>query len=402
MVLGVCRRVLGNAHDAEDAFQATFLLLARKAATVRQRGAVGSWLYGVARRAGLQAKRAAQRRRAREANAMPRQGADEESWGAVREALDEELARLPDCYRAALVLCDLEGRTRKEAGRVLGWPEGTVASRLARARRLLAKRLVKYGLPLSGGAVAAALADGASAAVPAPLLCSTVQAAVLIAAGPTAVSSPAIALMKEVSKAMLLTKLKITVAGLMVVGLLGVSGLVYRAAGQTSPTEGREVGKPRTEIESLRREVELLRFNLEVVLEKCRAQEDELRKLRGQATVRKSADEKAALEQAELARALRGRLEKERYAAQFALADAQLQKEALEKEHKARLEKERFAAEKALAELKHQMAAKAGAPDPLQEIEAALKAIRGAPNNEARERAEKALEQAVKKLRQQH
>jgi hypothetical protein len=359
-------------------------------------------LYGVARRAALQAKRAALRRRAREANAMPRKGADDESWGALRAALDEELARLPDCYRAALVLCDLEGRTRKEAGRVLGWPEGTVASRLARARRLLARRLIKYGLPLSAGAVAAALADGASAAVPAVLLSSTVKVAVLIAAGPAAVGMPAVALMKEVSKAMLLTKLKITVAGLMVVGLLGVSGLIYRAAGQPAPADAREAGKPRNELEALRREVELLRFNLEVVLEKCRAQEGELRKLRGQASVRKSADEKAALEREEFEKVLRGRVEKERYAAHIALADVQLQKDALEREYKARLERERFAAEKALAAFKKQMAAKGGAADPLQEIEAALKALRAAPDKEAREHAEKLLEEAVKKLRQQH
>jgi RNA polymerase sigma factor (sigma-70 family) len=180
MVLGVCRRILGNAHDAEDAFQATFLILVSKGATVRPRGMVGNWLYDVAYRTALGARRAADRRRVKEARVMPRcepAGA----WDELREVLDQELVRLADKYRSPLVLCDLEGKTRKEAARQLGWPGGTVASRLATARRLLAKRLGRHGLPLSGAALTAALAPGAaSAAVPAALQVLTSEAASLL------------------------------------------------------------------------------------------------------------------------------------------------------------------------------------------------------------------------------
>jgi hypothetical protein len=348
----------------------------------------------------MQAKRAAQRRRAREASAMPRPQAAEDTWGAVREALDEEMARLPDRYRVVLVLCDLEGRTRKEAAGVLGWPEGTVASRLTRARRLLGRRLTRHGLPLTAGTLAAALADGASAAVPAWLVSSTVKAAVLITVAPVAAATPAVALMKEVSQAMLMTKLKMTLAGVMVATLLGLSGLVYRAAGQSAPGERRPGAKPRTELEALRHEVELLKFNLEVVLEKCRAQEVELRALRGkgEAAATKQDEDKLRIE-AEY----KLRLEKERYAAEMAKAQAFLEKAAIEKQLKADDDKKRkAAAEKAQAELYYKKVMKNAASDSLQEIEAALKAVRTARDTNAREKAEQALENAVKRLRQMH
>src|SRR3954451_15585984 len=114
MVWGVCRRLLSH-HDAEDAFQATFIVLARKADSVKPREMVGNWLYGVARQAALQARTAA-RRRAREIQVtqMPDTEAPQDRWADVRPILDEELSRLPDHYRAAIVLCDLEGRSRKE------------------------------------------------------------------------------------------------------------------------------------------------------------------------------------------------------------------------------------------------------------------------------------------------
>src|SRR5205823_10037738 len=124
MVLGVCRRVLRHEQDAEDAFQATFLVLARKADTVRPRGAVGNWLYGVAHRTALEARRSAARRRAKEAMAVPRKAADGEQ-AERRELLDEALAGLPRAHREVIVLCDLEGRGRKEVAGLLGCPEGT-------------------------------------------------------------------------------------------------------------------------------------------------------------------------------------------------------------------------------------------------------------------------------------
>ena len=151
MVLGVCRRVLGNAHDAEDAFQATFLVFIQKAATLRNRELLSSWLYGVAYRTALEAKTAAARRRAKE-DAMrtvaKNQAADDDNWGELQPLLDRELTRLPDKYRVPILLCDLEGKTQKEAARLLGCPQGTVSGRLARGRLLLATRMKRHGLAL--------------------------------------------------------------------------------------------------------------------------------------------------------------------------------------------------------------------------------------------------------------
>ncbi len=271
MVLGVCGRVLGNEADAEDAFQATFLVLARRAASVRNRGALGSFLYGVARHTAVHAKRAAARRRAREARAMPRAESPNDD---LREVLDQELERLPDKYRAPLVLCDLEGRTRKEAARQLGLPPGTVASRLARGRSLLARRLSRHGPGFSAGALALLLSEVASA-VPAPLVSAATKAAALVAAGQvSAVAAPVAALLKETTKAMFVMKLKVVVLAAV---LFGAGGLAFRATGQVAPAD-----KPPTDPESLGKENELLRLNVQVLLEKVRAQEAELAALKAQ------------------------------------------------------------------------------------------------------------------------
>ncbi|MDY3563412.1 sigma-70 family RNA polymerase sigma factor [Gemmata sp. JC673] len=179
MVLGVCRRVLGNAADADDAFQAVFLVLARKAAAVRDRERLGPWLHGVAFNAARRLKRANLRRTARERG---RAGQLEQTAGAADEraelhaALDEELARLPDRYRSVLVLCDLEGRTRKEAAHALGCPEGTVGGRLARARELLAARLGARGVCPALGALAGALVPVGAGAVAPALVAALVRA----------------------------------------------------------------------------------------------------------------------------------------------------------------------------------------------------------------------------------
>src|SRR5262249_13941203 len=148
MVWGVCRRVLHNHHDAEDAFQATFLVLVRRAASIASPGLLANWLYGVAHQTALKARATAHKRKGREQQVadMPEPAAvEQDPWNDLRPLLDQELSRLPDRYRAVLVLCDLEGETRKEAARQLGLPEGTVGSRLARARALLAKRLAQRG-----------------------------------------------------------------------------------------------------------------------------------------------------------------------------------------------------------------------------------------------------------------
>jgi RNA polymerase sigma factor (sigma-70 family) len=242
MVLGVCRRVLANAHDAEDAFQATFLVLVRKATTIRPAAMVGNWLYGVAHRTALEARRAAARRRVKEAQLALRTATPDDTLTDLRPVLDEELARLPGKYRAALVLCDLEGKTRKEAARQLGLPEGTVASRLGRARHILARRLTRRGVTLAAGVLAAALAEeSASAALSFALVAATVKAATAYAAGTaaaaTVVSATVAALTEGVVRAMLLNKLRIGTLLLAVVGVAGAGtgGVSYMARADEQP-----------------------------------------------------------------------------------------------------------------------------------------------------------------------
>jgi RNA polymerase sigma factor (sigma-70 family) len=254
MVWGVCRRVLRNHHDAEDAFQATFLVLVRKAASVASRGLLANWLYGVAHQTALNARRAAAKRRARErqvAEVPEPEAAPQEPWHDLRPLLDRELSRLPDKYRVPVVLCDLGGVTRREAARRLGVPEGTVAGRLARARAMLARRLAQRGLALSGGLLAVLLAqNGASAGVPTSVVSSTVKAATLLTAGQGAaaglISAHVAALTAGVLKTMLLTKFKAATAVLLAVALLGTGAgwLTHQAlAGKPAPKAGAGAGQ---------------------------------------------------------------------------------------------------------------------------------------------------------------
>jgi len=228
MVWGVCRRVLRSRQDAEDAFQATFLVLVRKAASIVSKELVANWLYGVARQTALKARATIAKRGTREkqVTAMPEPAIEQqELWDNLQPLLDLELTRLPNKYRAIIALCDLEGRTRKQVAQQLKIPEGTVASRLATARTMLAKRLARHGLPVSGAALAAVLTqNAASASAPVSVAFSTIKAASIFAAGPAAggvISAKAIALAEGVSKTMLLTKLKIATAVLMAVAVLG-------------------------------------------------------------------------------------------------------------------------------------------------------------------------------------
>jgi RNA polymerase sigma factor (sigma-70 family) len=214
MVMGVCRRVLHNTHDAEDAFQAAFLVLACKAGAISRPEALGNWLYGVAYRTALEARTKDAKRRAREKQRAEKATVDPSSdivWSDLRAVLDEEVNRLPDKYRSPFVLCYLEGRTNEEAARLLRCPKGTILSRLAWARQRLRDRLARRGVALSAaGASAIFTADSLSTAVSAELVSSTACAARLFVCGQAAASVEVVTLAKGVLKAMFINKLKIT------------------------------------------------------------------------------------------------------------------------------------------------------------------------------------------------
>jgi len=233
MVWGVCRRLLRSPHDAEDAFQATFLVLVRKAATVMPREMVGNWLYGVAHQTGVRLRAMAAKRGVREVQMkeLPEPVVAETRGDDLLVLLDQELSRLPEKYRVLIVLCDLESKTRSAVARQLALPEGTVASRLARARGMLAKRLARHGLAVSGGSLAAALSQTvASASVPTSVVSSTIKVVTLVATGKTAaiglVSAKVAALTEGVLKAMLMSKLKAVVAVVLVLGCIATGATI--------------------------------------------------------------------------------------------------------------------------------------------------------------------------------
>jgi RNA polymerase sigma factor (sigma-70 family) len=242
MVLRVCRQVLGDPHDAEDAFQATFAVLARSAGSLRRRDSVASWLHGVARRVAMHARADAARRRRHERQCAVEEDAESREDGIDNATdgwpeLHEELARLPSAYRESVVLCYMEGLTTAAAARRLGCAQGTVLARLSRARDRLRRRLVARGLTLSAGLLAAELSRGAAkAAVPAELARSVVPTATKVAAGATvagALPAPVAALAEGVLSMMFRTRLKGiigTVAALAVV-TLGIGALAHRTIG---------------------------------------------------------------------------------------------------------------------------------------------------------------------------
>jgi RNA polymerase sigma factor (sigma-70 family) len=247
MVFGVCRRVVHNHHDAEDAFQAAFLVLARKASSIRPQAKVANWLHGVAYRTAMKARTMSARRRAREkplSEVSEPETTQHDQWSGLRVLLDRELNRLSDNYRVPILLCDLEGQTIKEAARQLGWPQGTMASRLARGRKMLAKRLANRGVEPSAGLLAAVVSQNvASPAVPTSLTASTVKAAARIVAGKAAAASPipfrVTVLMEGVIRGMILTKLRTIVVLLLLmvaVAFAGVPTLAHRLqAAQVAP-----------------------------------------------------------------------------------------------------------------------------------------------------------------------
>jgi RNA polymerase sigma factor (sigma-70 family) len=214
MVLGVCRRLLRCQHDAEDAFQAVFLVLARKAASVRWQDSAAGWLFQVALHLALKMRANIIRRRTEALSDVAERPLDADRLDAERLSIvDEELSRLPEKYRLALVLCCYEGKTRAEAARQLGWKEGAVKFRLERGRALLRTRLTRRGLALTGAAVAAMLTENAAtAAMPAGLMKATVTAAKVFAIGKmpaAAAAHSAAALAEGALKTMMMFRLKI-------------------------------------------------------------------------------------------------------------------------------------------------------------------------------------------------
>ena len=226
MVLGVCRRVLRNSADADDAFQAAFLVLARKAATIGTRHLLAQWLHGVAYNTARKlrqtnARRAARERPLEETSEPPAPAPD--TRDELLAILDEELNQLPDRYRAVVVLCDLQGLTRREAAERLACPEGTVAGRLARARDLLAARLARRGLIPAVALLGTVLAGRAAIALPPATLAAVVHAVGvddLAHATAKGLISPRVADTTEgVLKSMFATKLRTTVAAVLCCGL---------------------------------------------------------------------------------------------------------------------------------------------------------------------------------------
>ncbi len=254
MVFGVCRRLVGDVHVAEDAFQAVFIVLARRASSIRPREAIGNWLYGVAYRTALKARSMLARRRSREKQVvvMPHpEVLPQEVWHDVQAVLDVELNQLPDQLRLPVVLCDLEGRPQREVARQLKLPPATLANRLATARRRLADRLRKRGIALSGGALAATItSNSAHASVPATLISQVSDYARTIAAGASvvgAVSTHAIQLSEGVMRMLFLTKLrKLTACAVAALVLACGFGAAALSAADTDETTAPKTQSPAT------------------------------------------------------------------------------------------------------------------------------------------------------------
>jgi RNA polymerase sigma factor (sigma-70 family) len=247
MVLGVCRRTLADSHAAEDAFQATFLVLARKACSVR-RATVAGWLYRVALRIALRARQGVARRAGREQPLVEEPavaGPDQLAGQDLRAVLDDELRLLPERFRLPVLLCYVEGHTTEQAAQLLGCPRGTILSRLATARHRLSTRLLRRGITVSGAGLTATLAEPAwPAGVPEALAEAAVRGAFSLSGTPI----PVVHLTEGVIHAMFLSKLRWTVGVVLFLGILGIAGsqLAFDA-----PAQGQDrpqaIGSPKPE-----------------------------------------------------------------------------------------------------------------------------------------------------------
>jgi RNA polymerase sigma factor (sigma-70 family) len=279
MVLRVCRRVLNHEQDAEDSFQATFLVLAQNTGSIRKPEALAEWLHGVAYRTAMEAKRKAARRRNHEARlrSLPSRTAASPTWDDVQSVLDEEIQRLPAAFRTAFVLCALEGKSGAEAAAELGIQPGTVSSRLTRARQQLQQRLARRGIELSTLLAALAVAENAGkAGVPALLASATVRSGLLVAAGGTAaglIPAHVATLAARVTRAMFLTKAKVATTILVTVSLLaGSTGvLTHQAlAGKPVASQATETKLPRQEPNQLAAKQETSKTEAVAIQEKAR------------------------------------------------------------------------------------------------------------------------------------
>jgi RNA polymerase sigma factor (sigma-70 family) len=250
MVLGVCRQILGRPHDVDDAFQATFLVLVRKARSIRADAPLGPWLYGVAYRTAIRARSKAARYRSEEMKGL--ETAADPVGGAytweIGPMIHEELDRLPEKYRSPIVLCHLEGKSHEEAARMLDWPVGTVSGRLSRGRQLLRDRLQRRGLTASAGLLAARFGGDALPALPSRLAELTIKAALGSGAGPSA-STSVLTLTEGVLSAMFIHSLK--KAALVLVSVAAVTGAIgFRAHWGLAVLGAQEEAQPPPQAET--------------------------------------------------------------------------------------------------------------------------------------------------------
>jgi RNA polymerase sigma factor (sigma-70 family) len=252
LVLGVCKRFLRNHHDAEDAFQAVFLVLMKRADSIKPRAQLASWLYGVAYKTAYKTRQYLGKHRVRERAAIRlfgRPDASDGQWDDFWFILDQELNRLPSKYRDPIILCDLDGRSRREAAHVLGILDGTLSGRLTRGRRQLAARLTRRGVSLSGAVMAALLVnESARAAMPPGLAATTVRGALAFSCKGTLFSSSGAVAIPSITRgvihSMFMTKLWQAASVLFVAAaLVGAGGtvLAYRGSGSDSATEQLEI-----------------------------------------------------------------------------------------------------------------------------------------------------------------